>query len=185
VSLPLDFVEYHFDAREMESCEALKGKTFDVITFSNVLHHIRQPLELLKSCEKKLNENGRVIFLEPNFSLLSGFIYRYIHYEYSNKHIDRPELENIQGPLSSSNIALPYLIFFKRKEWRKLVEAHFEVERISYFTSLSYFLSGGISHRIPIPGYLYKVAFLFDQWLTRMFPSLLASFFVLSLKKRS
>jgi len=183
--LPLDHCDYKFDALKIDDLNELDGKTFDIITFSNVLHHIEKPLDFLLKCEKRLNENGRLIFLEPYLSFFSRFIYKYIHHELTDESIIKPEINCIQGPLSSSNSALPYLIFVKNNQWCSLVKEKFDIKQIFYFTSLSYFFTGGISHKFPIPHFIYRGIFIIDSFLTRLFPKLLSSFFILQLEKRN
>lgn len=182
--MPLDFVDYHFDALEIDTCSELEGKTFDIITFSNVLHHIKKPVDFILKCEKRLKEKGKIIFLEPNFSLLSGFIYKYIHHEATDMKITKPEIENISGPLSTSNIALPFLIFFGNKSWKQQMKERYEINSVFYFTSLSYFLTGGISHKFPIPHFLYKIVFKADSFFAEIFPQIFSTFFILTLSKK-
>jgi len=181
--MKLDYVDYQFDALEMDTCKELEGLTFDIITFSNVLHHIRKPLDFLDICEKKLKANGKIIFLEPDHSLLSSFIYLF-HHEVTDMKITKPEIEHIQGPLSSSNMAIPYLVFFKNKEWYERVNKKYQIAKPSAFTSTSYFLTGGISHKFPVPHFIYRGIFAIDAFLTRLFPRLFSAFFILELRKR-
>lgn len=182
--LPLNYLNHIFDAHEIDSCETLENLTFDIITFSNVLHHLKRPVEFLLNCENKLNKNGKIIFLEPNFGILASFIYKYIHHEDTDMSISRPEIQNIKGPLSSSNIALPYLIFFGDKNWDSEIKKHYRIRVTSHFTSLSYFITGGISYRMAIPQFLYGIIFHIDFYVTKWFPKLFSSFFIIELSKR-
>lgn len=181
--MKLDYVDYQFDALEIDTCNELEGLSFDIITFSNVLHHLRKPLDFLERCEKKLKPGGKLIFLEPDYSLLSNLVYKF-HHEVTDFGIKKPEIEHIEGPLSTSNMALPCLIFFKNHNWRATVEQKYEIGKPFYFTSLSYFLTGGISHKFPVPHFLYKGIFAVDFFLTRLLPKLFSSFFILELKKK-
>jgi len=182
--LPLDFVDYHFNALDINTCKQLEGQTFDIITFSNVLHHLERPIDFLTACQKKLNSGGKIIFLEPYLSFFSFPIYKYIHYEKTITNVDEPLIKHIDGPLSTSNQALPYLIFFRNKSWQNLIKQHYKIEYLTYFTFLSYFLTGGISHNYRIPHILYKIIFKIDLFISKLFPRLFSSFFIIKLCKK-
>lgn len=182
--MPLSFIDFKFDALEIDSCKELEGKTFDIITFSNVMHHLKKPIDFIIKCNKKLNNNGKIIFLEPHFGFLSGFIYKYIHHEATDMNIIIPEIEQVEGPLSTSNIGLPYLIFFKKEMWRNGLLDQYRIERITYFTFISYFLTGGISHKLPIPLFLFKFIFKADAFFAKKFPKIFGTFFILQLSKK-
>jgi len=49
---------------------------------------------------------------------------------------------------------------------------------------LSYMISGGISHRLPVPHFLYRVLFRMDLAISRRFPRSCAAFFTLTLTRR-
>jgi hypothetical protein len=52
------------------------------------------------------------------------------------------------------------------------------------FTALAYMITGGISHKLPVPGFLYRALFPVDLALSRYFPRLCASFFTVTLTRR-
>jgi hypothetical protein len=91
----------------------------------------------------------------------------------------------VQGPLSSANGPLPWLIF-TRPEWRQQIEEYFVFpeEPFQPFTALAYFATGGISHRIFIPGVVYRPLFALDLALSRSFPRLVAAFFTIVLSRK-
>jgi SAM-dependent methyltransferase len=183
--LELDYLDYVFDCHHIDEFEPIVDGSLDVITLTNVLHHLKNPIDFLTKAARKLRPGGVLIATEPYFSLLSRFIYRFLHHEPVDFSITVPELPEVRGPLSSANEALPWLIF-KRPEWRHKIEQDFHLEPDIFrpFTSLSYFATGGISHRIPIPHMVYRSLFAADLWLSRAAPGLSASFFTVCLTRK-
>ena len=51
-----------------------------------------------------------------------ALIFKYLHHEPVDFKISEPELDEVQGPLASANIALPWLIFFRRRDWLRAVK---------------------------------------------------------------
>src|SRR5438876_8673396 len=115
--LNLDYLDLVFDCHEIDKFDAIKKNSLDVITLTNVLHHLKSPIAFLNRAASKLKSGGKVIATEPYFSTLSTVIFRYLHHETVDFRIPKPELGRVQGPLASANIALPWLIFFRQREW--------------------------------------------------------------------
>ena len=166
--LDLDYLDYVLDCHHLDEFEAIPDHTLDVITLTNVLHHLKSPIEFLINAASKLKPGGLVIATEPYFSAISTPIYKYLHHEPVDFSIEKPELAEVRGPLSSANEALPWLIF-TRSAWRKEIEGYYSFEPHPFrpFTALAYFASGGIAHRIPMPFWIYRIFFAFDLGLSR------------------
>jgi SAM-dependent methyltransferase len=184
--LDLDYLDLVFDCHEIDKLGAIEDNSLDVITLTNVLHHLKSPIAFLNRAASKLKSGGKVIATEPFFSALSTLIFQYLHHEMVDFQISEPELVHVQGPLASANIALPWLIFFKKHEWRRRLNASYDLESLSLrsFSSLSYMLTGGISHRLPIPRFIYSALFSIDLALSRSFPGFCAAFFTVTLTRR-
>lgn len=184
--LDLDYLDLVFDCHEIDKLDAIKDESFDVITLTNVLHHLKSPIAFLNRAVSKLKSGGKVIATEPFFSLLSTPIFKYLHHEPVDFHVSEPELAEVQGRLASANIGLPWLIFFRRREWLHRLDENFDVEAMSIraFSALSYMATGGISHRLPVPQFLYRALFLMDLAISRRFPSFCAAFFTVALTRR-
>jgi hypothetical protein len=184
--LDLDYLDLVFDCHEIDKLDAIEDNSLDVITLTNVLHHLKSPIAFLNRAASKLKSGGKVIATEPFFSLLSTVIFRYLHHEPVDFRIPEPDLGDVQGPLSSANIALPWLIFFRRPEWLQRLNDHFDLTRFFTrpFSAVSYMVTGGISHRMPVPGFLYRMLFRVDLALSRRFPSFCAAFFTVTLTRR-
>ncbi len=184
--LELDYLDLVFDCHEIDKLVRIQDNSLDVITLTNVLHHLKSPIDFLNAAAAKLKPGGKVIATEPYFSVLSSFIFKYLHHEEVGFRISEPELEEVEGPLASANIALPWLIFCRRRDWLERLNGNYDIHRLSVrpFSALSYMMTGGISRKVPIPGFLYRVTFPIDLALSRYFPWLCASFFTLIMTRR-
>ncbi len=184
--LSLDYLDHRFDAHTIDRYAGIPDGSIDIITLTNVLHHLKNPLLFLSNARQKLKKGGRIIFTEPFFSHLASFVYTQLHHEPVDFEITRPELPEMKGPLSSANIALPYLIFYSQQNWERPLRDiyEFSVSRATYYTALSYMFTGGISRRIPVPGFLYRLLYRADYFLAQRFPKIFASFFILTLTTR-
>src|SRR5881398_3928128 len=184
--LNLDYLDLVFDCHEIDKLDAIKDNSIDVVTLTNVLHHLKSPIAFLNRAASKLKSGGKVIATEPFFSVLSTPIFKYLHHEPVDFRISEPELSDVQGPLASANIALPWLIFFRQREWLERLNENFDVATLSTrpFSALSYMATGGISHRLPMPHFLYRTLFPMDLAFSRYFPHTCASFFTVTLTRR-
>ena len=184
--LDLDYFDLVFDCHDIDKLDAIKDESLDVITLTNVLHHLKSPIVFLNRAANKLKPGGKVIATEPFFSVLSTAIFRYLHHEPVDFRIAEPELKEVHGPLASANIALPWLIFYQRRDWLDRLNEKYRIEGLSLcpFTALSYMITGGISRKLPIPAFLYRVIFAIDLAVSRYFPRLCASFFTLNMTRR-
>ncbi len=184
--LDLDYLDHVFDCQEIDQYDAIPDHSIDIITMTNVLHHIKDPLVFLTRAASKLCSGGEIIMVEPYFSALSYPIYKLLHYEPVDFSITRPLLETITGPLSSSNQAIPYMLFVSRPDWLKELSFHYDTAnvKLQYFSSLSYMASGGISRALWMPSLIYRAAFPIDNFLARLAPRLFASFFIVRLRRK-
>src|SRR5438876_1229018 len=105
--LNLDYLDLVFDCHEIDKLDAIKENSLDVITLTNVLHHLKSPIVFLNRAATKLKSGGKVIATEPFFSILSTVVFAYLHHEPVDFRISEPELAHEEGPLGSANIALP------------------------------------------------------------------------------
>jgi 2-polyprenyl-3-methyl-5-hydroxy-6-metoxy-1,4-benzoquinol methylase len=184
--LDLDYLDLVFDCHEIDKLNAIEDDSLDVITLTNVLHHLKSPISFLNRAASKLKSGGRIIATEPFFSVWSTLIFKYLHHEPVDFGISEPELGHVAGPLGSANVALPWLIFLRKREWLKRLNDNFEVATVSVrpFSALSYMATGGISHRLPVAHFLYRLLFPIDLALSRYLPRLCAAFMTVTLTRR-
>src|SRR4029453_6559197 len=72
--LGLEYLDLVFDCHDIDKLDAIKDESVDVITLTNVLHHLKSPIVFLNRAASKLKPRGKVIATEPFFSLLSTLI---------------------------------------------------------------------------------------------------------------
>lgn len=181
--LKVPFADIVFDAHKIHELSEIEDGSLDAVILTNVIHHLKDPILFLKNAAVKLKKNGQIIFAEPYFSLISDLIYRFLHKEPVHKDITEPMLENVEGPLSSANIYLPFKIFYRNSSWKKSVTQFYEIKKLYPYTSLSYFMTGGMTSRIRIP--FYGILHILDLLISQVFPRLSASFFICILEKKS
>jgi SAM-dependent methyltransferase len=184
--LELDYLDYIFDCHDIDIFEPIPNESLDVITMTNVLHHLKAPVTFLIKAAQKLKPGGKVIMAEPYFSAFSRLIYTHIHPEPVNFYVNDPVLCEVRGPLTSANIALPYQIFFSDKKWSEPLVSYydFSIESVSHYSSLAYMLTGGISMRFPVPASIYRLLLGADIFMADRFPKVFSSFFILVMAKR-
>ena len=185
--LNLEYLDVVFDCHNIAELSEIPDHSIDVITLTNVLHHLRDPIYFLRSATRKLKKGGEVLIVEPYFSVLSYLLFTVLHHEPVNFDISRPVLDTTDGPLSSSNQAMPHMIFFTRPNWLKELADYYDLDqtRFGFFTSLAYMVTGGISRIFPVPHCIYKPYLVLDRFLARSLPRLFASFFSVRLVTRS
>src|SRR5438132_14111692 len=66
--LDLDYLDLVFDCHEIDKLDAIRDNSLDVITLTNVLHHLKSPIAFLDRAASKLKSGGKVIATEPFFS---------------------------------------------------------------------------------------------------------------------
>ncbi len=184
--LDLDYLDLVFDCHDIDKLNTIKDNSLDLITLTNVLHHLKSPIAFLNAAATKLRSGGKVIATEPFFSVLSTFLFTYLHHEPVAFDVAEPQLSELRGPLASANQALPWLIFFRRRDWVQRLDGNYDVPSLMVrpFSALSYMATGGISHKLPVPGFLYRSLFPVDLAFSRQFPRLCASFFTVTLTRR-
>ncbi|MCK5539435.1 MAG: methyltransferase domain-containing protein [Deltaproteobacteria bacterium] len=184
--MSLDHVDHVFDAHDIGCVSVVKNESLDLIILTNVLHHLRNPLDFLADAGRKLQTGGRIIMVEPYFSTLSRSIYLHLHHEPTDFSTVEPRLSEVKGPLSSANMAIPYMIFWEKPGWlRQVLENYMITEsKKFYYSGISYMATGGISHNIKIPHWLYKQLWKLDNWLADSFFRQFAAFFCITLTKK-
>lgn len=184
--LDLDYLDYVFDCHQIDQLTAVADESLDVITVTNVLHHLKMPIDFLNRAAVKLKRGGKIIATEPYFSVLSTLIFKYLHHEPVDFGIGQPELADVRSPLTSANIALPWLIFIRNRDWSDRLRGNFDFDCGTFepFSSVSYMATGGISRRLPIPNPIFRLLFQLDRAFSRAFPKLFASFFTITLTRR-
>lgn len=132
----------------------LKAQSLDAIVMTDVFHHIPDVGRFLGEAARCIRPGGKLIMIEPWRTAWSEWVYTHLHSEPFS-----PESEWVipnTGPLSGANGALPWIVFQRD---RALFEARFpqwHIKKIEPMMAFSYLLSGGVSMRSFMPGWMYR-----------------------------
>ena len=175
--LPVQGIDIVFDAHHLP----FRENSFQTIFLFNVLHHIRDPEVFFQEVEHSLLKNGKLIMIEPWVSPWSKIIYNKLHHEPFNTDIQTWDLPE-SGPLSGGNDALPWIIFHRD---RKLFEqkVSLKIDSIQEIMPFRYLLSGGISTRNLMPGWMFRPLTHLEGLISKKSLKKLAMFALIVLKK--
>ena len=132
----------------------LPDKSLDAIVMTDVFHHIPDVSRFLLEASRCVRPGGVVVMIEPWRTPWSEWVYTHLHSEPFSPDSGW-EIPN-SGPLSGANGALPWIIFQRD---RALFETRFpqwHIKKIEPMMPFSYLLSGGVSMRSLMPGWLYR-----------------------------
>ena len=137
------------------------------IVMVNVLHHIPNARSFYKEATRTLKTGGRVVMIEPTVTLLSRFVYRYLHHEPFDPQAEHWDLPPA-GRLSGGNDALPWIIHYRDAS---AFEREFPQLRLIYktqFDSFVHILSGGVTTKGYVPLSILKAFNLMENiiWFT-------------------
>lgn len=173
--MPVPGLDLCFSATDMP----LGDQSVDCFCMINTLHHIPDPAAFFRECTRCLRPGGNVVMIEPANTPFSRLIYTRFHHEPFDPAAGWTLPPG--GPLSTSNQAMPWIIFCRDR-------AHFErdfpalrIRAIARHTPLRYLLSGGFTCRQLLPDCLYPAATLADRHLLRPALPLLALFMTITL----
>lgn len=153
------------------------------ITFVNVLHHLPKPLEFMKEAERTLVSGGRLVFTEPYISPFSYFFYKGLHHEpcQIGASIHHPFPEG--DPLKNSNQALPTILICKNWPMVAEVAPNLRLKSVTYHSSLSYFLTGGVNYKSFLPLKFWIALNRIDRFFCHFFGKYFASFMTIVIEK--
>jgi SAM-dependent methyltransferase len=132
------------------------------IVMTDVFHHIPAPRALLSEAERTLKPGGAIIMIEPWVSAWSRWVYRTFHHEPFEPDAEKWEFPST-GPLSGANGALPWIVFSRD---RTVLESEFtalRVHEIRPMMPFAYLLSGGVSMRSLVPGFMYRPSRILEK----------------------
>jgi ubiquinone/menaquinone biosynthesis C-methylase UbiE len=136
-----------------------KQNSLGNIVFIDVLHHLANPALFLSEAQRVLQNNGRLIMLEPYISPLSYIIYNYFHQEDVDFKIDiwnEPiESENKKAAFDG-NSAIPTIIFSKEIRRFHKEFLNLKVIKKELLTFILYPLSGGFDRKSFVPAGMLK-----------------------------
>jgi len=132
----------------------LQDQSLDAIVMTDVFHHIPDVGRFLGEAARCVRPGGKLVMIEPWRTAWSEWVYTHLHSEPFSPESGW-EIPNT-GPLSGANRALPWIVFQRDRE---LFEARFRqwhIKNIEPMMAFSYLLSGGVSMRSLMPGWMYR-----------------------------
>jgi SAM-dependent methyltransferase len=138
-----------------DACDLpLPNQSLDAIVMTDVFHHIPDVSRFLVEATRCVRPGGRIVMIEPWRTSWSEWVYTHLHSEPFSPESGWKIPST--GPLSGANGALPWIIFQRDKA---LFEAHnplWRIKNIEPMMPFSYILSGGVSMRSLMPGWVYR-----------------------------
>ena len=148
-----------------------KKDALRAIIMTNVLHHLYDVKSFFSEAARCVKSGGAIVMVEPWVTSWSHFVYSQMHPEpFEPKAADWHFPQ--KGPLSGANNALGWILFKRdRKRFeRNCPEWH--IQDIRPFMPFRYLLSGGLSNRSLMPGFMFGasrlVENLFSRWFDRL-----------------
>jgi SAM-dependent methyltransferase len=123
------------------------------IVLINVLHHIPESPKFLKEAARCVKPGGTMVMVEPWVTPWSKLIYQRHHEGFD---IETPSWEfSSSGHLSGANQALPWIVFKRDIERFTREHSEWEIEKIEPHMPFLYLLSGGMTLRSLMPGWMF------------------------------
>lgn len=151
----------------------------DAIVMTDVFHHIPDIESFLSEATRCIKDNGKIVMVEPWNTKWSRFIFSKFHHEPFD--VNGGWKIPTSGPLSGANGAIPWIVFNRDKEIFDKKFPQWSINEISPMMPFSYLISGGVSTRNLVPGFLYKPLRIFEKFF---FEKYLSMFAVIELQKQ-
>jgi len=161
----LDIMELtELSVRGDAMCLPFRSGSLSNLVAIDALHHFSDVHQFLGEAIRTLSLGGRVILIEPWNSRWARIIFRFHREEFDE---DAGWSFPAVGPMSSSNVALPWIVFCRDIERFQISYSELEIIQIKPITPLGFVLSGGSTVGYGLPGFLYRMVRAIDNLLER------------------
>lgn len=167
-----------------DACQRLPFEDGELkaIVAQNVFHHLPDPAAFLQEVQRCLRHDGVLVMIEPWVSSWARFVYTKLHHEPYNEKTVEWRIP-ATGPLSGANTAMPWIVFQRDLAAFNNKFPRLHLLNITPFMPFSYILSGGVSLRSLLPGFLYGFTRGVERLLTP-FANHVAMFALIKIKKQ-
>lgn len=144
-------IDQYFSASDLP----FKDQTVSGIFMIDALHHFPEVEKFFSESMRVLKNHGKIVLIEPWNTKWARFIYKNFHHELFD--LNRDWSFPISGPLSGSNMALPFIIFKRDIEKFNTKYPKLNVNKIQPHTPFGYLLTGGFSRKAFLPGFMISL----------------------------
>ena len=134
---------------------AMGDASLDGIVMTDVLHHIPDCSLFFHEAARVIRVGGKVVMIEPWNTSWSRWVYQRLHHEPFEPGAREWRIPS-SGPLSGANGALPWIIFQRDRVLFESRHPEWRIECIQSIMPFAYLLSGGVSMRSLLPGWMYQ-----------------------------
>ena len=159
-------VDKYFSASEMP----FENESVSGIFMIDAFHHFPNVDEFFEESIRVLKTNGKIVMIEPWNTKWSSWIYKKFHHELFDPDLDWRFPTS--GPLSGSNMALPYIVFRRDIDIFNQKYPQLKVKTIEPHTPFAYLLTGGFSRSAFLPAFIIKIVRYCEKhftWLRNKF----------------
>lgn len=129
-----------------------EDKSISGIFMIDAFHHFPEIEKFFNEAIRVLKNRSKIVIIEPWNTRWSRFIYKKFHHELFD--LERDWNFPLSGPLSGSNMALPYIVFKRDIEIFKQKFPELRVNKIKPHTPFTYLLTGGFSRKPFLPNFI-------------------------------
>ena len=147
-----DGVDVVLNGQSLPFCDS----SLDSIVMTNVFHHLSDSRAFLSEATRCLKPGGTVAMIEPWATPWSSIAYRLVGHEPFDVNAPDWTFEGT-GRLSSSNQALPWIVFKRDLVEFERTFASLRVEKIRPIMPWSYIATGGLSRSPLLPFWAFRV----------------------------
>jgi SAM-dependent methyltransferase len=138
-----------------DACDLpLPNQSLDAIVMTDVFHHIPDVSRFLAEATRCVRPGGKIVMIEPWRTSWSEWVYTHLHSEPFSPESGWKIPST--GPLSGANGALPWIVFQRDKALFEAQHPQWRIKNIDPMMPFSYILSGGVSMRSLMPGWVYR-----------------------------
>lgn len=136
----------------------------------DVLHHLPDPMQFLRSAEIALGAGGRCVLIEPWLTPFSRILYRHFHREDCDEKADPFSTGSAKDPMEG-NQAIPFLLFGRHQARTLANLMSTRLVKLEPFSGPAYLLSLGFRSGSLAPGGCYPFLHGLENFSGRLWKS--------------